>query len=131
MSIERLNEILEKSDKYIKNTKPLNMHLHSYFVYINLTQSEYAKLLKAQEGSEGYENIKMALNIIEHAKDIIISNILTTQVLNPYSKNGAIAMQYLKIISREFRDEGEQPERLNIVIKSGDGPISLLKKGDK
>lgn len=131
MDTTRLNFILTKSSEYIEKTKPQFMNYHSYLVALNVSQRDINKWSKVQEGEEGYENIQMALDIIEHAKDIIISNILQTQVLNPYSKNGNVAMGYLKIISKEFKEEDNNNDRLNIVIKSGNGPISIHDKGGK
>lgn len=130
MTNEKLMQVINKSADYIANTKPQYMNLHSYFVAIGISRREYLSMLKVNEQHESYKNITMAIDIIEHAKDIIISNILTTQVLNPYAKNGQVAMQYLKIISKEFKDDNnESTDKLNIVIKSGNGPISI--KGGK
>ncbi len=127
--IELFN-ILNKSSEYLQGTKSQYQNLHSYFVYLGISQRDYAKMLNMQDdGTDSYKNTQKAIDVIERAKEIIISNILQTQVLNPYAKNSNMAMQYLKVISREFKDEGQQQERLNIVIKSGNGPISLIKKG--
>ena len=126
MNSDKILEIIVKSAEYLEKTKPQYQNIHSYFVYINLTRKQYNDMLKLEQVDTRYEIAQKVIEVVERAKDIIISNIVQTQLLNPYGKNGNVAMQYLKIVSNEFKDETSFiNDKVNIVLKTNTGPISL------
>lgn len=123
-------ELLIKTCDYISNVKPHAQNFHSYLCHVKITSTEYKRMRQIREHEGEYVKVQPYLEVINNAKEIIISNIIQMHILNPYNKNSALALKYLSIISKEFKDDTpDDVERVNLIFNGSNGPISI--KGRK